>query len=334
MKKSHEGNRRESVKPIYERKIETLLNHYHTLKNNFKWEHNLNLHLVALNYVLNNRAVNPDRLKEAKQFVKQNTGLFSSFRGTNLFPICGLVVSENDLGLSRLKSMIGNVKLAKKCGFKGGNYLPVALYTLDKVYKGSDTEGFLKKAHDLYKEMKSNHPFLTGGDDYALAILLAKSNGRTETIEKNYNALAAVGFSKTNGLQMMSHILTLSDKETQIQANSCMRIYNTLKQNKLKIYSTYYPSIALMSLLPEDNTEDLIQVAQVLKQQKGYKWLGKGMNVLIASALIAGESVNQIQSGMLSTTLQISIQSIIAAQQVAMIAAVGASTTAAASSAS
>ncbi|MFW9929030.1 MAG: hypothetical protein ACFFD1_06540, partial [Candidatus Thorarchaeota archaeon] len=27
---------------------------------------------------------------------------------------------------------------------------------------------------------------------------------------------------------------------------------------------------------PIDNTEDLIEVAQVLKQQKGYKWLGKG----------------------------------------------------------
>ena len=62
--------------------------------------------------------------------------------------------------------------------------------------------------------------------------------------------------------------------------------------------------------------------------------MGKGMNVLIGSALIAGESVNQIQGGMLPTTLQISIQSIIAAQQAAMIAAVGASTTAAVSSAS
>lgn len=75
----------------------------------------------------------------------------------------------------------------------------------------------------------------------------------------------------------------------------------------------------------------------------------KGMKVLIGSALIAGESVNQIQSGMLSTTLQISIQSIIAAQQVAwnlkskflrsffetpIIAAVSASSTATASSAS
>ncbi len=322
------------MKTIYESKINTLISHHQTLKKAFKWEHDLNLHLVALNYVLNNRSVTPDRLKEAQQFIKENTGLFSSFRGTNLFAICGLVVSENDMALSRLKTMMANVEVAKKSGFKNNNYLPAALYALDKVYDGTDTETFLKKAHDLYKEMKRNHPFLTGGDDYALAIILANSNGNPEEIEKNYKALAEAGFSKSNGLQMMSHILTLSDMETENLTKICVDIYHKLKENKLKINSTYYPAIALMSLLPEDNTEDLIEVAQCLKSQKGYKWLGKGMNVLIASALIAGESINQIQNSMLSTTLQISIQSIIAAQIVALIAAVSASTTVAASTAS
>ncbi|HPF16641.1 MAG TPA: DUF4003 family protein [Thermotogota bacterium] len=322
------------MKAIYESKIDSLISHHQALKSSFKWEHDLNLHLVALNYVLNNKTVNPDRLKEAQQFIKENTGLFSSFRGTNLFAICGLLVSENDMALSRLKTMMANVELAKKSGFKNSNYLPAALYALDKVYDGKDTEIFLKKAHDLYKEIKRNHPFLTGGDDYALAIILANNNGNSEAIEKNYRALAEAGFSKSNGLQMMSHILTLSDTETEKLTKICITVYEKLKENKLKINSTYYPAIALISLLPEEHTEDLIEVAQSLKSQKGYKWLGKGMNVLIASALIAGESVNQIQNEVLSTTLQVSIQSIISAQIVALIAAVSASTTVAASTAS
>lgn len=322
------------MKAIYESKIDSLISHHQALKRSFKWEHDLNLHLVALNYVLNNKTVNPDRLKEAQQFIKENTGLFSSFRGTNLFAICELLVSENDMALSRLKTMMANVDLAKKSGFKNSNYLPVALYALDKVYDGKDTKFFLKKAHDLYKEMKRKHPFLTGGDDYALAIILANNNGNSEAIEKNYRALAEAGFSKSNGLQMMSHILTLSDTETEKLTKICITVYEKLKENKLKINPTYYPAIALISILPEEHTEDLIEVAQSLKSQKGYKWLGKGMNVLIASALIAGESVNQIQNEVLSTTLQVSIQSIIAAQIVALIAAVSASTTAAASTAS
>ena len=322
------------MKAIYESKIDSLISHHQALKSSFKWEHDLNLHLVALNYVLNNKTVNPDRLKEAQQFIKENTGLFSSFRGTNLFAICGLLVSENDMALSRLKTMMANVELAKKSGFKNSNYLPAALYALDKVYDGKDTEIFLKKAHDLYKEIKRNHPFLTGGDDYALAIILANNNGNSEAIEKNYRALAEAGFSKSNGLQMMSHILTLSDTETEKLTKICITVYEKLKENKLKINSTYYPAIALISLLPEEHTEDLIEVAQSLKSQKGYKWLGKGMNVLIASALIAGESVNQIQNEVLTTTLQVSIQSIISAQIVALIAAVSASTTVAASTAS
>ena len=322
------------MQPVYEAKLKKLQENFQTLKSEFKWEHSLNQHLVALNYVMNDKVLNPERLKEAKAFVKENTGFFSPFRGNNLFTICGLIVSEKDLPHSRLKAMIDMVPMAKKAGFKRGYYLPIALYTLEKVYKGENRETFLNKAHLLYKEMRNHHPFLTGGDDYALAILLTNHGSGSEVIERNYRVLNASGFSKSNGLQMMSHILSFSDVDVTIQAERCKNIYETLKANKLKLYSDYYSAVALMSLLPEDNNPDLIEIAHYLNRQKGYKWLGKGMNVLIASALIAGESVNQAENGMVSATLQISIQSVIAAQQAAMIAATSAATTAAAASAS
>jgi hypothetical protein len=322
------------MKTNYEIKLKTLLENYQILKSEFKWEQDLNLHLIALNYVLNDKPVEVLPLKEMKDFLKQNTKMFSPFRSTGMFALCGLLASENDMPKMQLKFMMDHLDMAKEVGFKSASYLPVALYTLDKVYDGSDVNVFLQKAINLYKEMKSNHPFLTGGDDYALAILLASNDCQPSLIEPYYNALNKAGFSKSNGLQMMSHILSFNPENVDQSVNKCVNIFNVLKQNKLKLSADYYSAIALMSLLPGDLTGDLIEVSLFLNRQKGYKWLGKGMNVLIASALIAGEFVNDQESDMMTATLQISIQSIIAAQQAAMIAATCAITAAAATSAS
>ncbi len=119
--------------------------------------------------------------------------------------------------------------------------------------------------------------------------------------------------------------------------NDCERIYHHLKVNKLKIQSTYYPAIGLISLLDGDQDElmaDLVDVATYLRSQKKYKWLGKGMNLLMASSIITSEYIKE-KSGdtVVDTTVSIAIQAIIAAQQAAMIAAITASTAAATSAA-
>jgi len=183
--------------------------------------------------------------------------------------------------------------------------------------------------------MKKNHPFLTSGDDYALAILLANTNRNPEILEKYYKALNSEGFSKTNGLQMLSHILSFNDRDVLGTVKRCVEIRDVLKKNKLNISSEYYPAIGLMTLLDDENGEllhDLVEASNYLKGQKGYKWLGKGMNVMIVAALIASEYVKDIEEGVMTTTLQVSVQSIIAAQQAAMIAAVGTTAAVAASS--
>ena len=185
--------------------------------------------------------------------------------------------------------------------------------------------------------MKQNHPFLTSGDDYALAILLAGTDHSTDLLEDYYQALNGRGFTKSNGLQMLSHIMAFSEKNVRDSVDQCERVYNHLKANKLKIYSEYYPAIGLISLLDVDQDkliDDLVEVAIYLRGQKKYKWLGKGMNLLMASAIITSEYIKEKSGDMVvDTTVSISIQAIIAAQQAAMVAAITASTAASTSAA-
>ncbi len=86
---------------------------------------------------------------------------------------------------------------------------------------------------------------------------------------------------------MLSHILAFSPKDVRDTVDVCERIYHRLKDNKFKVYPDYFVAIGLLCLLDDDEDElvdDMIEMAMLLKGEKKYKWLGKGMNLLMASA--------------------------------------------------
>jgi len=310
------------MKVYYQNCVNQMIENFEKLKKAFMWESDNAKHLIALNYAMNQKSLNVDDLSEMKQYIKSSTGAFSPFRGIILFPMSGMVITASDQPKEMVNRMIANLDVLKRAGFKSSTYLPTALYALETANEGLEIKSLIDKAFSIYKEMKSNHPFLTGGDDYALAILLASSNHNPDLLEQYYSGLVEVGFAKCNGLQMMSHILSFGGSSVYQGVDKCKFIYDRLKAAKLKVSYDYYPAIALMSLLNDHGEliDDMIEIATYLLKQKSYKWLGKGMNILMASAIVSSHYVSQ-DGDILTTSLTVSIQSIIAAQQAAMIAA-------------
>lgn len=323
------------MKSVYISRVENMIQNYELLKKEFKWDGDLSKHFVALTYASKESQLDVLKIKALKDYIKKETGAFSPFRGQMLFALCGLICASTSAPEKYFDGMLANQKIMKSVGFKNSTYLPTALYTLSTVYEGTDVLGFGERAMDVYKEMKQNHPFLTSGDDYALAILLASTSHSPDLLEQYYSALNSEGFTKTNGLQMLSHIMSFNSGDVKSSVTKCKRIYDALKENKLKVYADYYPAIGLVSLLEDEDDQiitDLIEVASYLRNQKKYKWLGKGMNILMASALITSEYIKDNEGDIVSTAVSVSIQAIISAQQAAMIAAMTASTAAASAS--
>lgn len=319
------------MKSIYEEKINSMINYYEQLKSEFKWDGDSVKHLVALTHVIKDKTLDTDQIKDVKAYLKKETGTFSPFRGTMMFALCGLISAASDNPTVHLQKMIDNQKILKSVGFKSTTYLPTALYALSTVYDGNDVEGFAEKAYEIYKEMKKNHPFLTSGDDYALAILLASTNQNPDLLETYYKALNEEGFYKSNGLQMLSHIMSFNKSDVSISVARCKRVLDELRKNKLRVSYDYYPAVGLISLIDQNQDEiiqDLIDVSKYLSHQKKYKWLGKGMHIMMASSIITSEYIKDHDGDVISTTVTVSIQAIIAAQQAAMIAAITASTAA------
>ncbi len=314
-------------------KADQMLERYLELEKAFMWEHNLTKHFTALVLTQTERSVSKEGIKNAIDVINSNTGAFSYFRGTYRFMLAGLMVSESDSiegTFSRIQTCEQNLKTA---GFKNGTHMPIASYALYKCAGDEDSLSVARRAHDIYGLLKTNHPWITSSDDYSMAILLAKSECDLNRIEEAYNALNDLGFHKGNELQSLSHILALSNRSIQEVVAVCSNLKKQLKDNKLNLSVSFYAALGIITLIyfeDEGITADWMALSNYMNQQKKYKWLGKGMNVLLASALVSDRWIKESEVGRI--TISISIETLIAAQMAALIAATTASAAAASSS--
>lgn len=316
------------MKPELKSKIDEMLELYQTVSKDFRWQNSLYRHLAALTYITKDKDYDSNKVESLMRYIKERTGIFSYFR-THCFMISVFLCSQYENPEEMFLKMLDYADKLRDAGFKSSMYLPVSAYTLLSTCEEVDVNSRIYKAYDVYTQMKKLHPWLTTSDDYALCILLAGSDENSsevmESIEECYKALRSRGFSRSNGLQFLSHIISFSRESAESKAERCSRIYNLLSENHLHIYSSYYAALGLLTL-EEGNIEDIvcetIEITDYLKHLKSYKWLGKGMNILIASSLISTNHMEERrkQGDLADTALSVSIDALIAAQQAAAIA--------------
>lgn len=317
-------------------KIERMLDSYLILEKAFKWEHNLTKHFAALVLSSKHSSINPDEIKQALETIKSNTAWYSNFRGSYRFMLASLMVAEDE-GVERIFSQIlENEQILKEAGFKQGTHMPIAAYTLQKVSAGVNVAQVAERAHEVYLAMKKEHPWLTGTDDYAMSLLLAQSGCDMERIEALYTSLAKQGFTKGNDLQRLSHILALSSSPVEKLVEDCVSIKRYMKENRITLYASYYTSLGIIAhILGEDQRVlgDWVELTKHMNGMKKYKWLGKGMNLMLASAIISYSWLSDDSIGEASRiALGISVETLIAAQTVAIITASTAAVAASSSS--
>lgn len=329
------------VRSNLQQKVDSMRDCYFKICEEYKWESHYSKHLAALTYTLKNKEFDKQRVENVKKAIKENTGVFSNYRGYTSFILAMLLCCQYDNPEEKLIELLSFDRKLRDAGFKNSMYLPVASYAVSLTSDYANVDQKASKAYEIYAEMKKNHPWLTSGDDYPLCVLLADSDNSTnlvvENIEDCYRYLNEFGFSKGNGLQFLSHILSFSNEDNRIKAQRCRDIFTILKENKLKLYTNYYAALGFLTIIGDNNNsaiESVIDVAKYLKDLKKYKWLGNGMNVLIASSIVCDEYINERkgQKNLIDTTLSISIEALIAAQTAALVAGVSASTAAAPSS--
>lgn len=327
---------------LIKNKVEFLLKTHEEIKKDYRWETDLVRQFAALAYCLKNKTFNKDTFDKLEKYIKNKTGIFSYYRSYHLFITCSQLITEYDDPEKAFDDLIQIEDMLKKHGFKNGNYTSLAAFNIMKTSERGDWNSRASKSYDIFKAMKGNHFWLTSADDYPAAALMSISeenvNELSAYMEKCYTLLNNEGFSKGNGLQFLSHLLTLSDIPIEDKIRNCVLISNYLKENKIKLYSNSYSVIGIISLFGAYSIEaanELIEVYNYLKTQKSFKWSGKDMNVMFASSLIAEKyALKAKEQGILGTTISTSIEALIAAQMAATAAVIASTSAAAAASSS
>ena len=326
---------------LYQSRLDLFVGNYHEAKAGFFWKNTLSKRLAALLFAAENRAFDARAIRQSEALIKENTGLFSSFRGNSVLTVATLL-ALGDEPRERFKQTLLVYDLMKASRFYSSDYLVVAACLIASQAEPGRFAQIVSKAKAFYDAMKSAHWFLTGQDDHIYAAMFGLSdldvqNG-IDQMEVLYQDLK-VEFYHKNSLQAMATVLMLGGKD-----RDAVRRVSALKQafrdRQLKMDQQYtLSSLGVLSLLPQDDltiVDTVKSTYDYLRSKPGFgPWsVSKQELLLYSAALFAFVSADQINKGLLAGTISTSIASIIIAQQTAAVIASTSAASAAASSAS
>jgi len=319
-------------------KLDRMLEIRKCISADFKLYGSMEIDFMALSYAISDKLYEKEKLMALKDYIKSNTRMFSIYR-SNIVQTAMMLELNSDYPTETFDKMLSNHDIFKKNKYGSNNYLVLANFALAIDSDIKDPEMIIKRGKEVYNLMRKYHPFLTSGDDYPLAIMIAKLNEniteKVEEIERYYRELNSRGLAKSNGLQFLSHILSLIPGEYDEKINKCIAIYESLKNKKIKVYSDYYCVLGLLSFINYDVEKivsEMVEIVAILRNSKHYKWVGKQMMAVLAASLIVdNRSGDEIQT-FVGVSFEVILEQIRQAIMVAVIAGSAAAASASASS--
>ncbi|MRN56338.1 DUF4003 family protein [Paenibacillus monticola] len=327
------------MKEQYTARLELFADNAQRIKKAFVWQNAMVNRLAALLYTAENKIADDGAIRESFELIKENTGLFSSFRGTSAISIATLLSLSTDRQ-TQLAHTLAVYDMMKNAKFRASDYLVVSAY---QIAANTGPDQYLltvERAKAFYDGMKAHHRFLTGQDDYIFAAMLGLSDvdihSGVESMEQLYVALKPE-FLSGNSVQALTQVLVLGNEASHAAAR-VLELRDAFRSGGIRLDKEYtLPSLGVLSLLPCDRgtlVSDVSDTYDFLRTQKGLgNWSITTQELLLLSAaLVAFKSVDDIKSGILTATLSTSITNIVIAQQTAIAAAAAASAAAASTS--
>lgn len=308
-------------------------------KDAFKWESSFMPPICAGILMDRKQELTVEALKEFRQMIKDNTSVFSNFRGYGIAPMASMLAASEDAQKLMTDSL--SVYDALKEHFRTSQYLPLVSMIVAQIAEESQYQMIVQKTKQIYELMKKEHPFLTSSEDGPFAALLAFSDASAEAIaaeaEKCYQILKPDFFSG-DVVQSLSHVLALGEGSAEIKCGKLKELFEALKEKGYK-YGTSYELATLGALSIQSQNvaqlvQDVIEVADYLESQKGYGFFGasKKERLMHAVMLVCRAHGDHENSLVMNSTVISGTITMIAAQQAALCAAIAAAAAASSSS--
>ena len=322
--------------------LEQLCNNFisnkEVIKSVFKWENDQIVAASSATFMNRGTVADADKLANCKKLLKENTGVFSNFRGNVELPmVAQLAIAE--FPEEKMKKTL-NVYEALKNEFRGSEYLVLAAAVMADMVSEEQADRMVEKARSIYNKMKQDHPFLTSSEDSVYAVLMAVSEKSDEVLmeemEVCYKKLKE-SFSASNEVQALAHVLSIAEGAPEDKCKKVVALYDALREAEVK-YGKYHELVVLASLalLPVELStlvEDIKAVDAFLAEQKGYGFLGldKKTRLMHAAMIVSADYAKNDNAEIAAMTGTLAA---VAAQQAAMCAVIAASAASSAAAAS
>lgn len=322
--------------------LEQLCNNFisnkEVIKSVFKWENDQIVAASSATFMNRGTVADADKLANCKKLLKENTGVFSNFRGNVELPmVAQLAIAE--FPEEKMKKTL-NVYEALKNEFRGSEYLVLAAAVMADMVSEEQADRMVEKARSIYNKMKQDHPFLTSSEDSVYAVLMAVSEKSDEVLmeemEVCYKKLKE-SFSASNEVQALAHVLSIAEGAPEDKCKKVVALYDALREAEVK-YGKYHELVVLASLalLPVEQSTlvgDIKEVDAFLAEQKGYGFLGldKKTRLMHAAMIVSADYAKNDNAEIAAMTGTLAA---VAAQQAAMCAVIAASAASSAAAAS
>lgn len=317
------------MRPTLEQHCNNFICNRDVVKSIFKWENDQIISASVTSFLNRGILADATKLEECKKLLKDNTGVFSNFRGNVEVPMV-VQLAIADVSADKMKKTMQVYETLKK-EFYGSEYLVLAAAVMADMVSEEQAIQMAKKARKIYDKMKKDHPFLTSGEDTVYAVLMAvseKSDDKMmEEMEVCYKKLKE-SFYASNEVQALAHVLSVAEGSAEEKCNKVVALYDALRGAEVK-YGKYYELVALASLamLPVEQSvlvEDIKAVDAFLAEQKGYGFWGLDKKTrLMHAAMIV--SCDYIKNDTADIAAMTGAMAVVAAQQAAMCAVIAAS---------
>ena len=278
-------------------KCELLVKNKEIIQNTYKWDDKKMALAGSFLFTSKMKEVSEEKLKECEEIFKDNTSIFSNFRGNLKLPLlCKMALSDNpEEYMCEVKETYNTIN--EKKWFRSEYTILSAMAICDNK-DNLDKNTCIDRAKEIYDKMKKEHIILTSDEDIPFATMLAMADCDVDSMicdmEECYDILKKK-FSDKNAVQAISHVLATTKSNISLKCNRVVQIYEKLAEANHK-----YPkgcelsTLAALALSGEEIDElvkEICEVDDYLKKQRGFGCLSidKATRRMYAALMVLNE---------------------------------------------
>jgi hypothetical protein len=317
--------------------VERYLHVFADLQRRKRWSTGTNfLRFAALTLAASDAPEAGADLETTAKVLAEEAGGFSPLGSAIRHSVAALLIRRGLDPVPIVHRVKDTLRLFKQHKLKRGSMHPVLAALLlvldnDGRVPPAATVARMKAIVDRWNR---DHFFLTGIDDYPMAAIHATRDLSVEElgveVEQIYRQLAKARFSKGEQLQLVSHLLMFCELGPREAAARFERTAAALKRAKQRVWSSHYDEVALLTLTGSHLDELVPRVLGYRDRLRAARPKPTAdMAFSIACGLVLADEARRVEGAADAedvSTLR-AVQSVIEAQQAAMVACMAATTT-------